>query len=75
MLAVDLVTLSFKRAISRAAIITGDSDYIPAIKVAKSEGTAIQLIHGPVKSFHDQLWNEVDERRKITHKILNQCKL
>jgi uncharacterized LabA/DUF88 family protein len=75
MLAVDLVNLSFKRVISRAAIITGDSDFIPAIQVSKGEGIAIQLIHGPTKSFHDKLWNEVDERRNITQTILNQCKL
>lgn len=75
MLAVDLVNLSLKRAISHAAIITGDSDFIPAIRVAKGEGISIQLIHGPAKSFHDKLWDEVDERRKITQAILKQCKL
>lgn len=75
MLAVDLVNLAFKRAISHAAIITGDSDFIPAIQIAKDEGVAIQLIHGPRSSFHDKLWDEVDERRKITYGILKQCKL
>ncbi|MGA7562047.1 MAG: NYN domain-containing protein [Desulfobaccales bacterium] len=75
LLAVDLIKLAFKKAISCAAILTGDSDYIPAIQVAKDEGVSIKLIHGPKKTYHDQLYDIADERRELTLAILSACKL
>jgi uncharacterized LabA/DUF88 family protein len=38
MFAVDLVQLSTKRQITEAGIIASDSDFLPAIEVAKNEG-------------------------------------
>lgn len=75
MLGVDLTRLSIKKAISRAAILSGDSDYIPAIQAAKDEGISIRLIHGPIETYHDQLWDVVDERMEITADILDACRL
>jgi uncharacterized LabA/DUF88 family protein len=75
MLGVDLTRLAFKKVISHAAILSGDSDYIPAIQTAKDEGILIRLIHGPTGTYHDQLWDIVDERMEIRADILDGCRL
>ncbi len=62
LLSIDLVLLSATRQITHAAIVAGDSDFIPAIKVAKNNGVAVWLFHGPQSHLHRDLWNVADER-------------
>ena len=63
LLGVDMVQLATKGHIQQAVIVAGDSDFIPAISVAKSEGVIMRLFHGKV--CHDDLRREVDERRQF----------
>jgi uncharacterized LabA/DUF88 family protein len=44
LMAIDLVTFSTKKLISHAIMLTGDSDLVPAIQVAKNEGVIIKII-------------------------------
>ena len=60
LLGVDLVKLATKHVIQQAILVAGDSDFIPAIAAAKSEGVVIRLFHG--SSCHDDLKREADER-------------
>lgn len=71
MLAVDLVVLSFTKQITHVALITGDSDFVPAIKVSKSQGISTILWHGKKSLPHADLWKECDERKIITSKFIN----
>ena len=64
MLGVDLALLCGKGQITHAAILAGDSDFIPAVVAAKSEGVLVRLYHGG--NFHKDLWDCVDEREPIT---------
>lgn len=64
MLGVDLALLSGKSQITHAALLAGDSDYIPAVLAAKAEGVLVWLYHGG--SVHNDLWNEADERFRIS---------
>lgn len=66
---VDLVLLSAKQQISHAAVIAGDSDLIPAIKVAKNEGVLIHLYHGTDP--HKLLVQAADERTQLTGEFIN----
>jgi uncharacterized LabA/DUF88 family protein len=66
---VDLVLLSAKQQISHAILIAGDSDFIPAIQVAKNEGVLIHLFHGATP--HAKLIEAADERTRITQDFLN----
>ncbi len=63
LLAVDLVLLAVKNRISHAVIITGDSDIIPAITVARNEGVVVHLMHGA--NCHDELRSACDDRTRI----------
>jgi uncharacterized LabA/DUF88 family protein len=64
MLGVDLALLSGKGQITDAALLAGDSDLIPAVVAAKSQGVVVHLFHGP--SYHKDLWDHADERTVIT---------
>ena len=60
---VDLVLLAAKNQISDAAILAGDSDFLPAIDAAKPEGVVIHLFHG--EHPHNDLVIRSDERTRI----------
>jgi uncharacterized LabA/DUF88 family protein len=72
LLGLDFALLSGKRQITHVAVVSGDSDLLPAFKVAKEEGISVWLFHGPRKSKRDgsstyayELWQEADERYEI----------
>lgn len=57
MLATDLVMHSTKHLITHAILIAGDSDFIPAVEIAKNEGVSIHLfsVGGVSARPHDEL--------------------
>lgn len=72
LLGLDFALLSGKQQITHAAVVAGDSDLLPAFKVAKDEGILVWLFHGPKVSrkdgfptFASELWQEADERHEI----------
>jgi len=69
LLGLDFALLAGKQQISHAAVVSGDSDLIPALEVAKREGISVWLVHGPRRSrrngmptFASELWDTADER-------------
>lgn len=66
LLGVDLVSLSVKQMITHAILVTGDSDFLPAIDVARNEGILVHLFHGSKTPPHRELWDRCDERTPIT---------
>ena len=69
LLGIDLVLLAAKQTIQEAIIVAGDSDFIPAVSLAKAEGVLIRLYHGP--TYHRELWQEADERIPITQELVD----
>lgn len=70
-LAVDLVRLSCGRMIQKAVIVTGDSDFLPAIVAAKEAGVLVTLYFSQ-SSIHDELLSAVDESEVIGPDLINQ---
>ena len=70
MLSLDLATFSTKRLIHHAVLMTGDSDMIPAIQIAKNEGIVVELFYLP-KSTHHELLQVVDIATKIDQTFIN----
>ena len=64
-----MVQLSANGHIREAMLVAGDSDFIPAITAAKSEGVIVTLIHG--QRCHGDLLRAVDERRKIDQQLID----
>ena len=72
LLGVDLVQLAAKRQIQQAILLAGDSDFIPAVEVAKAEGVLVRLYHG--NGCHSDLWQEADERVRIDDAFINSVR-
>ena len=72
LLGVDLVQLAAKQAIQEAILVAGDSDFIPAVVAAKSEGVLIKLFHGSRP--HADLHQESDERVQITQTLVDSIR-
>jgi uncharacterized LabA/DUF88 family protein len=70
-LAVDLVRLSCGRTITKAVIVTGDSDFVPAIESAKDAGILTVLYYSQ-SSIHDELLSAVDESFVIGWDLIRQ---
>jgi uncharacterized LabA/DUF88 family protein len=47
---IDIASLAYKRLVERVVLITGDSDFVPAAKLARREGLDVVL---------DPLWNDI----------------
>ena len=73
LLSVDLVQLAAKHLVDHAALIAGDSDFLPAVNVARDEGVSIWLFHG--RSVHNELWACADERVKFTANMIERIRL
>ena len=73
LLGVDLVQLAAKGHIQEAVIVAGDSDFIPAIAVAKAEGVIVRLFHG--EQCHGDLRREVDERIRFDQAFIDSVTL
>ena len=73
LLGVDMVQLATKRAIETVILLAGDSDFIPAVEVAKSEGALVKLFHG--EEPHRDLLKVADERVLIDQKLIDQVPL
>lgn len=75
LLTVDLVRLSCERQIQRAVLIAGDSDFVPAIQVAKDSGTIVQLYYSGNPPPHDELLRACDDRFIIDQEFIDSIRL
>lgn len=75
MMSVDMVQIAATRQVDHAIIITGDSDFVPAIQVVKTHGVLVSLWHAPLDgtkaNTHPQLLDICDERIAFTSSRLN----
>jgi len=60
LMSIDIVELSATRQITHAAIMAGDSDFCPAVEVAKRNGVSVWLFHG--RTPHIELRRMADNR-------------
>ncbi len=72
LLSVDLVRMSWDHQIQQAVIVSGDSDYVPAILAAKDAGVLVQVYYHP-DSGHDELLQACDERFELTQSLVDRC--
>lgn len=74
LLSIDLVALSATRQVSRAILVAGDSDFVPAVNKAKSLGVKLILVCSAQKSeYHRALWEECDQRFHLSADDLKEC--
>ena len=62
MIGLDIALLAAKNRITHAAVLSGDSDLLPAVEAAKQEGVNVWLVHGPSSTYANELLLAVDDR-------------
>ncbi len=67
MIGLDIAKLSNTRFVNRLILITSDSDLIPAIRVARANGTKVTIITGKRKLVRRRLIRTCDEHRDVSH--------
>jgi len=75
LLAVDLVQLSVQHQIQRAVLLANDSDFVPAIQIARNAGTVVELYYHIPPRPHDELLQACDERIPIDQQVIDMIKL
>lgn len=73
LLAVERVRLSWSGQIGHAVIVSGDSDFVPAIEAAKDAGVITKLYYSR-RSVHDELLSAVDERVEMDAAFIERVK-
>lgn len=68
LLAVDLVQMSMQQSITDAVVVAGDGDFMPAIKIAKTAGVCVHLVHDDIAS--SELVGHADTRTPLTKEML-----
>lgn len=69
LLTVDLVRLAWAGHIGYAVLVSGDSDFVPAVNAAKDAGVITTLYYSP-HSVHDELIQAVDEHVEMDDEFL-----
>lgn len=71
MIGLDFALLSAKHQITHAAVVTGDSDLLPAFEAAQREGVVVCLVHGPRSTYASDLRSLADERVEMDHEFMD----
>lgn len=76
MLACDLALLSAKQRIDKAIVVTGDSDFLPAIELSKNEGVEFELVYSDIIGCcpHESLIRAADSRRILSDEDIANIK-
>lgn len=74
LLAVELVQLSVQHQIQRAVLLASDSDFVPAIQIARDAGTIVELYYHIPPKPHDDLLQACDDRILINQALINAVK-
>ena len=76
MIGVDMALLAGKGRVDHIALVSGDSDYLPAIEAVKREDVLTVLWHGRLGSTvgpSRELFEVCDERRELTPDLLEMA--
>ncbi len=73
-LGIDTAKLSSKGTVQKIIIVAGDSDFVPAIIAAKSEGVLVTLYYSQIGYIHDSLYEACDDRIELTKALFEKCK-
>lgn len=69
MLAIDMIKLALKNKIQHIILITGDSDFVPAVQYVKEEGVMVHLRHAE-KTYSKELSLTCDTSRQLSRGVL-----
>ena len=70
---VDIASLAYKKQVEQIILIAGDSDFVPAAKLARREGIDFVLdpLDAPIK---EELFEHIDGKRSCGNPYKNSAK-
>jgi len=71
LLSIDLTRVAISKQIDRVILVAGDSDFVPAIQVAKDAGAITQLVYFP-RTVHNELLDACDERIELSQENIQK---
>ncbi|MBI1973711.1 NYN domain-containing protein [Candidatus Micrarchaeota archaeon] len=76
LLSVDLVRLAWSKQARYIVIVSGDSDFVPAVRAAKEAGAVTKVVYAKTEhaAIHDDLRKVCDERQQIDKPFLDSFK-
>lgn len=78
MLGVDITRIATSRQADVIILVAGDSDFVPAVLVAREEGALVYLWHGSNNTLEPRSFDELrqvcDQAQEVTRVVLEQCK-
>ncbi len=72
LISVDMVSLAWGNIVDSIAILTGDSDFVPAVKAAKEAGAMTCLIFDPETYIHNEIKIVCDDRVTIDKDLIDE---
>ena len=72
LISVDMVSLAWGKIVDSIAIVTGDSDFVPAVKAAKEAGAMTCLIYDPETYIHNEIKMVCDDRVTIDKDLIDR---
>lgn len=73
LLSIDLVELAATGQISKAVLVTGDSDFAPATRRARDKGVIVDIFYSPATYLHDELVEACDDRIPLDRAYFADC--
>jgi len=73
LLSIDLVELASTGQIGKAVLVTGDSDFVPAVGRAKDKGVIVDLFYGSTTHVHADLLEVCDDRVPLPRSFFDDC--
>ena len=73
LLVLDLTNFSIKHLIDHAVIVSGDSNFVPAVALAQAEGVKVTVWHSPTEAQSNGLLVICDECYPIEQQLLDFC--
>lgn len=76
LLAVELTQMAWQRHVDFAVLVTGDSDFVPAVEAARKAGVSVILRHGQKSAYpHRELIRAVDTHQTIGGALIEKVTL
>jgi uncharacterized LabA/DUF88 family protein len=73
LLAIDLTQTSATRTVDKAILVSGDSDFCPAVRRAKENMTLVELAYHPGQ-VSDELYGLCDDRRQLDKDFMDRVR-
>ena len=74
LLGMDIARLCLRGRVSHVALLSGDSDFLPVINVAKEEGVAVWHLYGPRGTYAEELRQTADDTFHINDEFLRSVR-